>query len=122
MRQGTVRLGTVRRGGVRRWPVLSVIGVLLALLGVIDIADNRGDDRADDRADTEESILAAPGEIVTWYCPVGLISEDVSSSTIVVNPSTESAGMWVSYFPSSFREGSEAWRSYANQGLSLIHI
>ena len=116
VRLGIVRQGTMRRGGVRRWPVLSVIGVLLALLGVVDIADNRSDSSAIDSVAAEEPILATPGEIVTWYCPAGLISQDASSSTIVVNPSTEPAGMWVSYFPSSFREGSEAWRTYANQG------
>ena len=101
---------------MRRWPVLSVIGVLLALLGVVDIADNRSDSSAIDSVAAEEPILATPGEIVTWYCPAGLISQDASSSTIVVNPSPEPAVMWVSYFPSSFREGSEAWRTYANQG------
>ena len=112
----------MRRGGARRWPVLSVIGVLLALLGVIDIAD-----RADNSAN-EDAVLAtsASGEPVTWYCPAGLISQDVSSSaassastvssTVVVNPSTEQAGMWVSHFPSSFRQGTEAWRTYADQG------
>ena len=112
----------MRRGGARRWPVLSVIGVLLALLGVIDIAD-----RADNSAN-EDAVLAtsASGEPVTWYCPAGLISQDASSSaassastvssTVVVNPSTEQAGMWVSHFPSSFRQGTEAWRTYADQG------
>ena len=103
-------LGPGRRSGVRRWPVLSVIGVLLALLGVVDIAD-----RADSSA-SEEAAPATAGEAVTWYCPAGLISQDVSSSTVVVNPGTEQAGMWVTYFPSSFREGAEAWRTYADQG------
>ena len=60
LRQGTVRLGGVRRGGVRRWPVLSVIGVLLALLGVVDIADNRSDSSAIDSVAAEEPILATP--------------------------------------------------------------
>ena len=111
-----------RRSGARRWPVLSVIGVLLALLGVVDIAD-----RADNSA-SEDAVVAASasGGAVTWYCPAGLISQDASSSaassastvssTVVVNPSTEQAGMWVTYFPSSFREGAEAWRTYADQG------
>lgn len=103
----------VRRSGARRWPVLSVIGVLLALLGVVDIADDRDDAVADEDAIVE---TAVPREVVTWYCPAGLVSQDVSSSTVVVNPSTEPAGMWITYFPSSFREGSEAWRTYANQG------
>ena len=101
----------MRRGGVRRWPVLSVIGVLLALLGVVDIADDR-----DDAAEEAVAELAAPREAVTWYCPAGFVSQDVSSSTVVVNPSTEPAGMWITYFPSSFREGTEVWRTYANQG------
>lgn len=107
-------LGPGGRSGVRRWPVLSVIGVLLALLGVVDIAD-----RADSPA-SEEAALTTAGEAVTWYCPAGLISQDASSSTmsstVVVNPSTEQAGMWVTYFPSSFREGAEAWRTYADEG------
>lgn len=103
----------MRRDSVRRWPVLSVIGVLLALLGVVDIADDR-----DDAAANEDTVseVAVPREVVTWYCPAGLVSQDVSSSTVVVNPSTEPAGMWITYFPSSFREDSEAWRTYANQG------
>lgn len=103
----------MRRDSVRRWPVLSVIGVLLALLGVVDIADDR-----DDAAANEDTVseIAVPREVVTWYCPAGLVSQDVSSSTVVVNPSTEPAGMWITYFPSSFREDSEAWRTYANQG------
>lgn len=104
----------VRRSGARRWPVLSVIGVLLALLGVVDIAD-----RADSSA-SEEAEVSTAGEAVTWYCPAGLIWQDASSSTmsstVVVNPSAEPAGMWVTYFPSSFREGAEAWRTYADQG------
>ena len=116
-----------RRSGARRWPVLSVIGVLLALLGVVDIAD-----RADSSAGEDAVVSAsASGGAVTWYCPAGLISQDASSSaasssaassastvssTVVVNPSTEQAGMWVTYFPSSFREGAEAWRTYADQG------
>lgn len=116
-----------RRSGARRWPVLSVIGVLLALLGVVDIAD-----RADSSAGEDAVVAAsASGGAVTWYCPAGLISQDASSSaasssaassastvssTVVVNPSTEQAGMWVTYFPSSFREGAEAWRTYADQG------
>ena len=109
-------LGPRRRSGVRRWPVLSVIGVLLALLGVVDITD-----RADSSAGEDAALSAsAAGEAVTWYCPAGLISQDASSSTVsstvVVNPSTEQAGMWVTYFPSSFREGAEAWRTYAVQG------
>ena len=107
-------LGPRRRSGVRRWPVLSVIGVLLALLGVVDIAD-----RADGSA-SEEAEVSTAGEAVTWYCPAGLIWQDASSSTmsstVVVNPSAEQAGMWVTYFPSSFREGAEAWRTYADQG------
>ena len=107
-------LGPRRRSGVRRWPVLSVIGVLLALLGVVDIAD-----RADGSA-SEETEISTAGEAVTWYCPAGLIWQDASSSTmsstVVVNPSAEPAGMWVTYFPSSFREGAEAWRTYADQG------
>ena len=106
----------VRRGGARRWPVLSVIGVLLALLGVVDIAD-----RADSSAGEDAALAASASRgAVTWYCPAGLISQDASSSTVsstvVVNPSTEQAGMWVTYFPSSFREGAEAWRTYADQG------
>ena len=113
------RPGGGRRTGARRWPVLSVIGVLLALLGVIDIAD-----RADSSA-SEDAVAAASaqGEAVTWYCPAGMVAQgaqDVSSSTVsstvVVNPSTEQAGMWVTHFPSSFREGAEAWRTYADQG------
>lgn len=109
-------LGPRRRSGVRRWPVLSVIGVLLALLGVVDITDR------DDSSASQDDALTTPaaGEAVTWYCPAGLISQDESSytvsSTVVVNPSTEQAGMWVTYFPSSFREGAEAWRTYADQG------
>lgn len=107
-------LGPRRRSGVRRWPALSVIGVLLALLGVVDIAD-----RADSSA-SEDAEISTAGEAVTWYCPAGLIWQDASSSTmsstVVVNPSAEQAGMWVTYFPSSFREGAEAWRTYADQG------
>lgn len=109
-------LGPRRRSGVRRWPVLSVIGVLLALLGVVDITDRADSSASEDAAQT----ASAAGEAVTWYCPAGLISQDASSSTmsstVVVNPSTEQAGMWVTYFPSSFREGAEAWRTYADQG------
>ena len=114
------RPGGGRRSGARRWPVLSVIGVLLALLGVIDIAD-----RAESSAG-EDALPAASAQAVTWYCPAGLISQDASSSaaasastvssTVVVNPSTEQIGMWVTHFPSSFREGAEAWRTYADQG------
>ena len=121
------RPGGGRRSGARRWPVLSVIGVLLALLGVIDIAD-----RAESSA-SEDALPAASAQAqaVTWYCPAGLISQDASSSaasssaaaststvssTVVVNPSTEQIGMWVTHFPSSFREGAEAWRTYADQG------
>ena len=105
-----------RRSGARRWPVLSVIGVLLALLGVVDIAD-----RADSSAGEDAALAASASRgAVTWYCPAGLISQDAPSSTVsstvVVNPSTEQAGMWVTYFPSSFREGAEAWRTYADQG------
>ena len=118
------RPGGGRRSGARRWPVLSVIGVLLALLGVIDIAD-----RAESSA-SQDALPAASAQAVTWYCPAGLISQDASaaasssaasststaSSTVVVNPSTEQIGMWVTHFPSSFREGAEAWRTYADQG------
>jgi len=121
------RPGGGRRSGARRWPVLSVIGVLLALLGVIDIAD-RAESSAGEDAPPAAS---AQAQAVTWYCPAGLISQDAAassgassaasssstvSSTVVVNPSTEQIGMWVTHFPSSFREGAEAWRTYADQG------
>lgn len=122
---GQNRLGSA----IRRWPALSIIGVLLALMAVVDITDSETNASPQDgltgsglsALDSspiggDSATATAPGaggpnsitqETATWYCPAGWVApqKGVDSSLVVINPDPEPVGMWVSYYPSVFEGG-----------------
>jgi len=105
---------------VRRWPVLSIIGVLLALMAVVDIADNGAETSTQAASLQGNTLEVAAGSgstsgsssqpaqgIATWYCPAGWVAPGlgVTTSLVVINPDPEPVGMWVTYYPSIFDGG-----------------
>ena len=130
---------------VRRWPVLSIIAVLLALMVVIELADDRsgstgpGDDLPSSPAVT--SLLGAPvtpdpagtavnfpiHETASWYCPTSWVApqSSVTSALVVYNPDTDPVSLWVSYYPSIFEDGglaaSATGRSRSEAGRVVRH-
>ena len=112
---------------VRRWPVLSIIAVLLALMVVIELADDRSDPAGLRRLSQPSSpaVTSLLGELVacptqqstavnfpthetaSWYCPTSWVAPQsgVTSALVVYNPDPDPVGLWVSYYPSIFGGG-----------------
>ncbi len=91
---------------VRRWPTLGIIAVLLLLMVIVDLVDDRSEPVAGDSPATGASEVSV-NEAASWYCPSGWLApqQGISTSLVVINPDAEAVGMWVTYYPNVFEGG-----------------